>query len=455
MHDILKPGYILKNRYRIEKKIGEGGFSILYRARDMGNPGDPDDRIKKPLIIKESRDVIEDYSKFNEIRFTFEREFRTLQGLKHEKITKAYDLFDENKRVYFAREYIEGTLFSDLLGQPLQHWKAILFGEEILEILIYLHKKGVVYRDLKPSNLMVTKEGKFILFDFGTARFYSPEKKGDTIELGTPGYAPPEQYNRTQTDQRSDIYAFGAIMHYMLTGENPEDHPFKFKPPVDFDGKIPERLSDIVMKCLDLDPDKRYKGAAVVLETLRTTKFDKGLEGELIGVFGGSMKVVSMLNLLVTYIIWFSIMTFIRTLPGAEIGGKGSRESLFFELEKIASNKIFFISLIIVLTLFIYLIRRSERSVLEIYDNGLLFKRVSSPYFLARFCPRYSFEKFTKIIARIPLSTIDKVIYEIYNTEYLFKIFIKDGKKTEYEIPIPGKPDNLVNVLRDLGINVE
>ncbi|MCD4785160.1 MAG: serine/threonine protein kinase [Candidatus Eremiobacteraeota bacterium] len=274
MPNELKPGHMLKNRYRIEKKIGEGGFSVLYMARDMGKPGNLEERIDKFLVVKESRDEIGSYEQFNEIRFMYEREFRTMQEIDHDSIPKVFDFFDENGKVYFIGEYVSGTLFEDKIKKPLSLTKTVRYSKQILNILKYLHRKGIIHRDLKPGNFILTSSGDLILFDFGTARFYSPDKKGDTIELGTPGYAPPEQYNKSQTDERGDIYALGAMMHQMLTGKNPQDNPFKFDSPDLINKKVPDDLSKIVMKCLQLDPDDRYDNVSAMLGVLKNFESD-------------------------------------------------------------------------------------------------------------------------------------------------------------------------------------
>ncbi|MCD4783626.1 MAG: serine/threonine protein kinase [Candidatus Eremiobacteraeota bacterium] len=256
----LEPGYILKDRYRIEDKVGEGGFSVIYLARDNYVSENPDEVINKPLVIKESKGTIDNYERFNEVRFMFEREFRTLQQLSNPHIPCVYDFFDKNGKVYYVREYISGEVLEDIMIRKILNRKIVQYSFQMVDILEYLHSQGIIYRDLKPGNLIVTPEDYLILFDFGASHFYSPGKLKDTIELGTPGYAAPEQYRSSQSDPRVDIYSFGATLHYMLTGVNPEDIPFKFKPPHEINSRIPRWLSEISMKCLELDPEKRFQG---------------------------------------------------------------------------------------------------------------------------------------------------------------------------------------------------
>jgi len=152
----LKPGHILKKRYRIEKKSGEGGFSVLYMARDMGDPDKSGERIGRLLVVKESREEIESYEEFSETRFMYEREFRTLQEINHPRIPKVYDFFDENGKVYFVREYVEGTLFEDKIKKPLSMMKTIMYAKQMLNILKYLHENEIIHRDLKPGNLVLS-----------------------------------------------------------------------------------------------------------------------------------------------------------------------------------------------------------------------------------------------------------------------------------------------------------
>ena len=139
----------------------------------------------------------------------------------------------------------------------------------MLEILEYLHSNGIVYRDLKPGNLMVTspsasgtKHSRVILVDFGIARLFTPGKSVDTVVVGTPGFASPEHYGRGQTDERSDIYSMGATLHQMLTGIDPADAPFSFRPPVEALPGLSTAISDIVMCALDLQPAKRFSTAS-------------------------------------------------------------------------------------------------------------------------------------------------------------------------------------------------
>jgi len=207
--------------------------------------------ILKRLILSKDPDEIRD------LLYSFQQEFAILQNLHHPNIPRVYDFFEENAGFYIVEEYIQGDLLTHRMHglKPREAIKIIL---QLCNVLDYLHKHDIVYRDLKPDNIIISPDDEIFLIDFGISRFYSPEKMDDTVHLGTPGYAPPEAYKSPQTDERSDIYCLCALLHQLLTGKDPVDDPFKFEPPHKLNKHVSMELSDIVMKGLSLNIEDRF-----------------------------------------------------------------------------------------------------------------------------------------------------------------------------------------------------
>jgi hypothetical protein len=224
----LPSGVVLQNRYRIERLLGGGGMGMVYLARDQRLSN-------RPCAIKEMVDHFIDPAQRLEANEYFAREADTLAQLKHPAIPAITDRFDDAaNRHYLVMEYVEGRNLEEELaangGEPLSEGLVIDIARQLCDVLAYLHafSPPVVYRDMKPSNVMLTPKGRAVLIDFGIARLFKGARKGTMI--GTLGFAPPEQY-QGQVDPRSDIYSLGATLHYVLTGRDPEKNPpFSFPP---------------------------------------------------------------------------------------------------------------------------------------------------------------------------------------------------------------------------------
>lgn len=222
----LAPGTVLQNRYRIERLLGGGGMGMVYLAYDQ--------RLSdRPCAIKEMVDHFIDPQQRIEANEYFAREADTLAQLKHAAIPAISDRFDDQNRHYLVMEYVEGRNLEEELaerGAPLPEGLVIDVARQLCDVLAYLHglNPSVIYRDMKPSNVMLTATGRVVLVDFGIARLFKAQRKGTMI--GTLGFAPPEQYQGV-ADPRSDIYSLGATLHYVLTGRDPEKFPpFSFPP---------------------------------------------------------------------------------------------------------------------------------------------------------------------------------------------------------------------------------
>jgi len=217
----LNSGTVLAGRYLIERSLGGGGMGVVYLARDQR-------LANRPCAIKEMVDHFIDQQQRLEANDYFAREADTLAQLKHQAIPAITDRFDDQNRHYLVMEYVEGRNLEEELaarnGEPLPEGLVIDVARQLCDVLAYLHNMTppIVYRDMKPSNVMLTSKGRVVLVDFGIARLFKAARKGTMI--GTLGFAPPEQY-KGEIDPRSDIYSLAATMHYMLTARDPEKFP--------------------------------------------------------------------------------------------------------------------------------------------------------------------------------------------------------------------------------------
>lgn len=248
----LPAGFLLASRYRIEKQIGEGGFSIVYRALDL-------DR-RMTVAIKQislsglsPKDMIEATDTYN-------REVALLTKLKHDNVPRIYDQFTDPEHWYVVMDYIEGQTLEDMLKQArgghLPVKQVIDIALALCNALHYLHmqRPPIIFRDVKPANIMITPAGRLYLIDFGIARHYREGQRRDTGALGSPGYAAPEQYGKAQTTPKTDIFGMGATLQTLLTGKEPLDIAVDGMPP---DLHLPRKLQAMLTRMLDPDAAKR------------------------------------------------------------------------------------------------------------------------------------------------------------------------------------------------------
>ena len=251
---------IVGGRYHCIRMLGEGGMKRVYVAEDL--------KLNNRLCaVAELIDSATDPAQRQANRSAFEREADLLAELSNEHIPKIFDRFSDGQRHYLVMEYVPGETLEKWVtvsGGRLDQAESLYFGTQILEGLVYLHgcAPPIAYRDLKPENVMITPDKRVRLIDFGIARHFT---RARATVVGSPGYAAPEQY-KGQVDPRTDIFAFGAVMHRMLSGRDPQNEPpFTFPPLAQMRPDIDARLAQLVDKCLSFDANQRPQHAAEVL----------------------------------------------------------------------------------------------------------------------------------------------------------------------------------------------
>ncbi|GCE24192.1 protein kinase domain-containing protein [Dictyobacter kobayashii] len=269
---LLTSAYELKQRYHILQKLGQGGFGAIYKAADLLFND-------TPRAVKEMGMRGLDEQETKEAIVAFRNEATLLANLSHPNLPRIYDHFEERGRWYLVMDYIEGETLEKRLemapGGYLPLKEVVELGIQLCTVLGYLHshQPPIIFRDLKPDNVMLTPDGQVYLIDFGIARFFKPGQTKDTMSLGTPGYAAPEQYGRMQTTIRSDIYSLGATLYQMISGIHPGLTPF-LQQPLELDASQPANvaLEKLVMQMLELKEQQRPQDAMIVKQELQSVQ---------------------------------------------------------------------------------------------------------------------------------------------------------------------------------------
>lgn len=260
---MLEIGSVVDGKYKILSKIGQGGMSVVYMAIN--------ERANKTWAIKEVRkDGIQN---FEVIKQGLIVETDMLKRLHHPNIPSIIDVVEDDERFLIVMDYIEGNSLQKALkdygAQP--QGDVIEWTKQLCDALGYLHsrKPPIIYRDMKPANIMLKPDNTVSLIDFGTAREYKVGSTGDTSVLGTKGYAAPEQYGgQGQTDARTDIYCLGATMHHLLTGQDPCRPPYTRYPIRQYNPNLSSGLEEIIIKCTSDNPNERYQSCAELMYAL-------------------------------------------------------------------------------------------------------------------------------------------------------------------------------------------
>lgn len=254
-------GSVIDGKYEILRKIGQGGMSVVYLAMDT--------HLNKQWAVKEIRkkgngkdDVV--------IVNSLLAEANMMKKLDHPSLPRIVDIIDNGETIFVVMDYIEGESLDKILLEygPQPEELVIAWAKQLCDVLSYLHsqKPPIIYRDMKPANIMLKPEGNIKIIDFGIAREYKEQSLADTTVLGTKGYAPPEQYSG-QTDARSDIFAFGMTMHHLLTGIDPRGGE-KYVPVRMWNPELSEGIEIIIDKCVQPAAENRYQNCSDLLYDL-------------------------------------------------------------------------------------------------------------------------------------------------------------------------------------------
>ena len=261
------PGTVIGGKYEILKMIGEGGMSVVYLAMDQ--------HLKTNWAVKEI--MREGSGDYKDIITSLNTEIDMLKNLSHPRLPRIVDIIESEESRFIVEDFIPGQTLFDIIkeyaafGAAPPQEDVVEWSKQLCEVLEYLHtrEKPIIYRDMKPGNVMIKPGAGVVLFDFGIAREYKVGALDDTRPYGTPGYAAPEQMEGTcQSDVRTDIYSLGATMYHMATGENPRKRGHEALAIRQVNPSLSNGLENIILKCTKTNPEERYNDCAELLYDL-------------------------------------------------------------------------------------------------------------------------------------------------------------------------------------------
>src|SRR5713226_3357783 len=274
---MLTPGGTLQNgRYVIKKVLGQGGMGAALLASDMRVAG-------KSVVIKELVSDNNDPTQRKDDVRNFEREVETLSVIDHPLVPNVTDHFQEGTHYFMVQEYVDGENLEERMkrvNRPMAEQEALNYASQVLDILDYLSQQTppIVHRDIKPANIIIgAKDKRAHLVDFGIARADVARnvRRKQTSALGTPGYAPPEQY-QGNADPRSDLYALGATMHHLLTNHDPRNHqPFSYPPIRTLNPQVSSETEHLITKAVNNDITQRYQSAMAMKSDIDVILFNR------------------------------------------------------------------------------------------------------------------------------------------------------------------------------------
>ena len=268
--DLIAPNTLVRgtaDSYTVINLVGRGGMGTVYRVRRSSD--------STIWALKEMRPQSElSPEELVENRRLFLQEAALLRSLNFPNLPVVTDLFEQEGRPTLVMEFVAGQTIEERIHEanaPLLEQQVLTYGIQLCRVLHYLHScdPPIIYRDLKPSNIMLTPDGVLKLIDFGVARTHKKGKSKDTIAMGSAGYAPPEQYGKGQTDARSDVYALGATLLHLLTNMPPV--PLQTPQPGSIsriNPSVDAKTEAVIIKAMDLSRDKRFAGCAELEQAL-------------------------------------------------------------------------------------------------------------------------------------------------------------------------------------------
>lgn len=263
---MLSGGDILDEKYEVIKILGKGGMGTVYLCKNI--------RFGNFWAIKE---VIQDIKNIDILT-----EANILRDLNHPGIRKIVDIFYKNSNLYMVQDYVEGETLKEYVKKNgrVQTEKICQITSDLCDIIGYLHNQNpaILYRDIKPSNIMITPNGKVVLIDFGISKVYKSDTEQDTVCAGSNGYAAPEQYGLGKCCKQTDIYGIGMLLYFMLKGKSPSTG---VEPLLDenYEHNIDDNFRIIIQKCVKIDIKDRYSSVEAlkkdILDVLKREKYEK------------------------------------------------------------------------------------------------------------------------------------------------------------------------------------
>jgi serine/threonine-protein kinase len=261
------PAEIVKDRYRLVLPLTRTPVGIVYRGEDLGN-GNRAVLIKE-LLASPSSGISE-----KEIEERFERETRVLSAVRHEGFPELIDSFVHRDHYFIVEAFLDGETIDSLSMKrsvPFPVRLVLKWALKLCDIIAVLHgnrPEPIIFRDITPSNIIVVSEEDVRLADFGISRYFNPLKVKDTFAMGTPGFSPPEQYGKGQSDERSDIYSLGATLFYCLTLHQIEEFAKKRPSLCQLNPLIDRSLDRAILRCLEKGPENRYQSIGELRQAL-------------------------------------------------------------------------------------------------------------------------------------------------------------------------------------------
>ncbi|MBN1810787.1 MAG: protein kinase [Anaerolineae bacterium] len=270
-------GDVLQNRYRITALLARGGMAAIYRGWHT--------TLKKPIAIKEMRPQPGiDAQTLVHLRQQFRQEAAILARLEHPNLVNVLDFFEEGDKAYLVMDLVEGESLAEQIEREgaLPEDQVLKWADQLLDALAHCHSRGAIHRDVKPANIIIRPDGRPVLVDFGLVKLWDPDDPNTKTVMqgmGTPEYAPPEQYGARpgHTDPRSDLYSLGATLYHALAGETPMTATERmagiqqFKSPQELNPRVSARINATIMTAIELRVTDRFESAAEMRAALDMT----------------------------------------------------------------------------------------------------------------------------------------------------------------------------------------